>query len=218
MGDRIRVLIVDDQALFRNALASLLSRESDIEVVGQCVDVETAAKMIGELQPDMVLLDVDLRGRTGGELLNFLPTGFERPRILLVTGSEDPAEVAVILERGAHGAVSKSPDSTDLPTVIRRVHGGEIWVDPTYLHQFVSAFARSGAAPDGHFSDREREILSWVCRGLGNKEIASKLSISEAAVKAGMQRLFQKYGVRSRAQLIAVTSGSMHQATGKKGL
>jgi len=211
VGDRIRILIVDDQALFSNALGSLLGKEGDLEVIGQCSDLDKAALLIADEQPDIVLLDVDLKGRTGGELLDMLPPGFATPRIVVVTAVEDASQVAAILQKGARGAVSKSAQSTDLPAVIRRVMGGEIWIDPFFLSSFVSASVRSSATPDGHhFSDREREILSWVCRGLGNKEIASKLSISEAAVKAGMQRLFQKYGVRSRAQLIAVTSGNLH--------
>jgi DNA-binding NarL/FixJ family response regulator len=209
VGTRIKILIVDDQALFRNALGLLLRQEPDFEIVGQCDDVDSAVQWVLDGKPDLILLDVDLRGRAGSDLLNLLPVE-GRPRILLVTGSDDPAEVAAILRKGAHGAVSKSPANTDLPTVIRRVMAGETWIDPTYLSHFVAAFARA-ATPEGlHFSDREREILLWVCRGLGNKEIASKLSISEAAVKAGMQRLFQKYGVRTRAQLIAVTSGLIH--------
>ncbi|HXJ40668.1 MAG TPA: response regulator transcription factor [Bryobacteraceae bacterium] len=211
MGDCIKLVIVDDQSLFRSALFTMLKLESDFEVVGQCADVERAVSVIAEARPDVVLLDVDLNGRTGGELLNAMPPGCEKTKVLLVTGVSDPAEIAVILQKGAQGAFSKSSESTDLPAVIRRIAAGEQWVDPIYLSRFVSAFVRSSGAPEGHhFSDREREILTWVCRGLSNKEIAAKLMISEAAVKAGMQRLFQKYGVRSRAQLIAVTSGILH--------
>jgi two-component system nitrate/nitrite response regulator NarL len=203
----IRVLIVDDHALFRQGLARLLDGEPGFEVVGQCATVEEAVQAARTSRPDVVLLDVDLPGRAAGDFFDLLsPDGScVTP---LVTAVLNHGEIARLLRRGAKGAFSKATDASRLPDAIRQTIAGEIWVDQVYLKGFIGAAAKAPAEIDVPSpSDREREVLALICRGLSNKQIADELGLSEPAVKAALQRMFRKFGVGNRAQLLAVSAG-----------
>jgi two-component system nitrate/nitrite response regulator NarL len=205
----IRVLIVDDHALFRQGLARLLDGEPGFKVVGQCSTVDEAAQAACTSRPHVVLLDVDLPGRAAGDFFELLSPDISCVT-LLVTAVLNHGEIARLLRLGAKGAFSKSTDSSRLPSAIRQALAGEIWVDQVYLKGFIAAAATAPAtaeidapAPSG----REREVLALICCGLSNKQIADELSFSEPTVKAALQRLFRKFGVSNRAQLLAVSAG-----------
>ncbi len=207
MDKEIRILIVDDHALFRHGLARLLAEEPGFQVVGQCTTVDEALQTVPDARPDAVLLDVDLPGRPAGDLLDFLPPDAGCVT-LLVTAATNGSEIARLIRRGAKGAFSKATDSARLPGAIRRVVSGEVWVDQIYLDGFIGAAADAPEeSEDPAPSQREREVLVLVSRGLSNKQIADRLHFSEAAVKAALQRLFRKFGVSNRAQLVAVSAG-----------
>lgn len=207
METHIRVLIVDDHALFRQGLARLLDGEPGFEVVGQCATVEEAVQAASTSRPDVVLLDVDLPGRAAGDFFDLLSPDVSCVT-LLVTAVLNHGEIARLLRRGAKGVFSKATDASRLPDAIRQTIAGEVWVDQVYLKGFIDAAAAAPAEIDVPSpSDREREVLALICRGLSNKEIADKLGFSEPAVKAALQRMFRKFGVCNRAQLLAVSAG-----------
>jgi DNA-binding NarL/FixJ family response regulator len=181
---RIRVALVDDQALVRQAVAALLR---------------------SELSPDIVLLDLDLGAASGVSFPGPVREAGFKGKILVVTGVDDKQEIARALRAGADAVYLKSRPAIDLPHIIRRVCRGETYVDREFLDH-VFELAAGGVvqpAPATVLSNREHAILDAVASGLSNKEIASHFGVSEPAIKAALQRLFAKYGVRTRTQLAA---------------
>jgi two-component system nitrate/nitrite response regulator NarL len=206
MESVIRLLIVDDHALFRQGVARLLAEEPGFQVVGQCGSVEDAVAAVQQSPVDVVLLDIDLPGRPAADIFSLLPPE-TACAVLLVTAVTDHGEIARLLRKGARGVFSKSTDASRLPDAIRQVFTGENWIDRVYLEAFIAAAASGLPESDGPLpSSRERDVLSLVGRGLSNKQIADELGFSEPAVKAALQRLFRKFGVGSRAQLVAVST------------
>jgi len=208
LAAEIRILIVDDHALFRQGLARLLAVNPGFRVVGESATATHAIQALGETNPNIILLDVDLATHTARDFFDLLPPGSSFP-VLLVTAATGYTEVARLMRRGARGVFSKSSGVEVLPDAIRAVVSGEVWIDRAYLDLFIDAAAadeaegRSQPLP----SLREQDILALVAGGLSNKQIADSLGISEVGVKAGLQRLFRKFGVGNRAQLLAVASG-----------
>jgi DNA-binding NarL/FixJ family response regulator len=201
----IRLLLVDDHALFREGLARLLSSEPDFLVLPQCSNVNEALAVLETSPVDLILLDYDLGQETG---LRFLIRASERGfqgRVLIVTAGLTETEAADLLRHGATGIFLKHSPPSLLAKAIRKVMEGEVWLDQKYLKVLLQHNA--AAEPEGRarrLSEREREVLRAVFEGLANKEIAVRLLVSESSVKATLQQLFLKTGVRTRSQLVRV--------------
>ena len=141
----------------------------------------------------------------GREFLASLPPDFSSA-VLLATRATPIAVIAQLLQAGANGVFCNSSPAMELPRAILKVLHEEIWIDPAYWKPLIAAAAWAGTPAAELCTEQEREILTWVRRGLGNKEIAEHLGISLAGVKAGLQRLFRKYAVRKRAQLVSAAA------------
>ena len=205
MNTKIRLMLVDDHTLFREGLARLLEAESGLQLIGHFSSAAEALAAIDLSSVDVVLLDFDL-GETQG--LHFLrearEMGFEG-KILMVTAGMSDADAVQILQSGASGIFLKHNAPTSLITAIRRVAAGEPWLDSTSLDSLVgAASSKSKPQASSALSKREHEVLKGVFEGLTNKEIAANLDISESYVKAVLQQLFGKTGVRTRSQLVRV--------------
>ncbi len=204
--DRVRILLVDDHALFREGLARLLGAEAGFEVVAQCGTVDEAIAIVSTRPVDLVLLDVDLGSERGSELVRRLRQSEPPARVLVVTAGLTDTEAAWFLREGAAGIFLKHDPPAVLGRSIRQVMDGEASVD----HRILSGVLRMGAprADDqddkATLTNREREVLRGVLEGNANKEIAANLQISESSVKAALQQLFQKTGVRTRSQLVRI--------------
>ncbi len=197
------VLLVDDHALFREGLSRLLAADSDIHVAAQCATVGEALELMGSQKFDLVLLDYELGDRRGNEVvLAAQERGFEG-RILIVTVGLTRAEVRQMLNHGVNGIFLKNHPPEMLLEAIHKVMAGERWLDPKYLDPMADdspgAFARRAK-----FTERDRQVLRGVFEGLANKELAERLHVSESAVKASLQQIFSKTGVRTRSQLVRV--------------
>jgi len=202
---KIRILLVDDHALFREGLRRLLESEPDLEMVACCASGEEGAATLREKAVDLVLLDYDL-GNEGG--LEFIPRaqqdGFQG-RFLIVTAGMSDADSMRAFVLGAVGIFPKHNPPGTLIEAIRKVMGGEIWLDHDSLRGLIEAKKRPDWQQQGrHFTEREDQVLQGVFEGLGNKEIGARLSISESSVKAALQQLFRKTGVRTRSQLVRI--------------
>lgn len=198
----IRVLIVDDHVLFRDGLARLLESERGFVVAGRCATVEAGLAAALEREVDIVLLDFDLGLERAFDFqAKVHERNLEMPVLILTAGLEVD-EARRLLQMGARGIVTKQQSLGSLAEAIQKVLRGETWIDPQF------AAAREKAPPpvpaDGYapFTERETAVLRGVFEGYANKEIAGMLEISESAVKAALQRLFQKTGVRTRGQLV----------------
>ncbi len=199
----IRALLVDDHAVFRESLARALSAESGLRVE-HCGTIRDALRIIAETQVDLVLLDHDLGSERASQ---FLPAarqlGFSG-RVLIVTGWISETEARRLLRQGVAGIYVKQSSLADLCDAIRTVAAGESWLDKRYSSLAGAAAAKEEEASKPHFNERQRKVLRSVLEGLSNKEIAWQLQISESYVKAILQSLFQKTGVRTRGQLVRV--------------
>jgi DNA-binding NarL/FixJ family response regulator len=201
----IRLLLLDDHTLFRESLSRLLDAEPDFEMVADCSSVEQAIEVLRNRAVDLVLLDYDLGPQRAPDFLDQSRALGFAPRVLMVTAGITPSESLQILNDGASGLFLKHSSPASLAEAIRRVSGGETWVDQRCLREIVQVASQPEGRPASKdFTDRERSVLRGVFEGLSNKEIGARLEISESSVKAALQQLFHKTGVRTRSQLVRI--------------
>jgi two-component system, NarL family, nitrate/nitrite response regulator NarL len=200
------ILIVDDHALFREGLGRLLSASLEFEVVGQCSTLEEAAAALATTPVDVILLDYDMGEQLGSDLLTTLRRTGNPAKVLMVTGGLTDEVSVQVLEAGAAGIILKHSSPDQLVLAIRQIARGESWLDKGLLHSLVSGQASSSRPVEENQSltNRQGEVLRGILDGLTNKEIAWNLKSSESAVKAVIQELFRKAGVRTRSQLVRI--------------
>jgi DNA-binding NarL/FixJ family response regulator len=200
-------LIIDDHALFRESVARFLNGERGLEVVADCGTIEEAREILERGDAvDLVLLDFDLGQRDGLDFMRVAEDLRFKGKVLLVTAGLNDADAAKLLKRGIAGIFPKHQPPELLSEAIRDVLTGKAWFDQGQLRRIV------GAAPQeeddlvrtGNLTERELQVLSFVFKGLGNKEIADQLQISESSVKGTLQQLFRKTGARTRGQLVRI--------------
>jgi two-component system nitrate/nitrite response regulator NarL len=197
----ITVLLVDDHALFRESVARVLALDPQLRIE-HCASIAAALQILSQHPVDVVLLDHDLGGERASQFLPAARQSGFRGRVLVVTAWVSETEARRLLQQGVAGIFLKQGSLEDLVTSIRTVAGGGSWVDPSLAALEENAPGHESPAP--LFNDRQRKVLRFVLEGLSNKEIAWRLQISESYVKAILQSLFQKTGVRTRGQLVRV--------------
>ena len=209
---RITLFLIDDHTLLRRGLVALLSQQDDLQVVGEAGDAAQALRLVPQLRPQVILLDNHLPGVRGIDAIADLRAASPGSRILMLTVSEDGADLASALQRGAQGYLLKTIDCELLAEAIRRAAHGEPVVSPEMMGKLVAAFQSQGgpppaAAPEpaaedsgAPLSPREEEVLREIARGASNKEIARQLSIAETTVKIHVQHILRKLGLSSRVQ------------------
>jgi two-component system, NarL family, nitrate/nitrite response regulator NarL len=202
----IRILMVDDHSLFRESLSRFLEADPAFLVVGQCGTASEAIAAYSETPTDVILLDYDLGEEQGTRLLPELKSHLGEARVLMVTAGMSDTIALQAMEAGASGVFLKHSSLDQLVTAIRQVVKGEIWLDTGVAH---SLFGERSTRRD-HFermqplTSRQSEVLRGILDGLTNKEIAWNLKVSESSVKAAIQELFHKAGVRTRSQLVRI--------------
>lgn len=204
---RFRILLVDDHALFRESVARFLDEEPGLQVVGSCASVDEAKEFLQKKSADVVLLDFDLGQRDGLDFMRVAENLHFPGKILLVTADVDESNAASLIRHGIAGIFLKYHSPVLLVEAIRTVLSGNVWFEQGYLQRVLGQESKSSEDQQTHarrLTEREREVLSFVLEGLANKEIADRLSVSESSVKATMQQLFQKTGVRTRSQLVRI--------------
>jgi DNA-binding NarL/FixJ family response regulator len=196
-----RVLIVDDHALFRESVARILSADPQFEVE-HCGSIAAALPLLAQRAFDLVLLDHDLGGERASQFLPAARQSGFAGRVLVVTAWVSGTEARRLLQQGVAGIFLKQGPLEDLTAAIHAVMSGAAWIDKALAGREESPAGGDSSAP--LFNDRQRKVLRFVLEGLSNKEIAWRLQISESYVKAILQSLFQKTGVRTRGQLVRV--------------
>ena len=195
----IRILLIDDHVLFREGVGRLLQAEPDFEVVGSCDTLEQAAALLRDHPVDVLLLDYDLGVRKGSELLRQLGSDY-KGRVLVLTAGVSGSQARELVQLGASGIFLKHHSPALLAQSIRQIYAGGTYMDDAQLRALL-------APPEDRtsgFTEREKLVLRYVVEGQSNKEIASSISTSESTVKAVLQSLFDKTGVRSRSQLVRI--------------
>jgi len=215
--DKLRVVIVDDHALFREGLATILEAQSDIEIVGQGGSAQEAVRLVHDLLPEIILLDIDMPGG-GLEAARAIANEFPVTKIVILTASEEDDHLIAALKIGARAFILKGVAARELLRILRAVSAGESYVPPALaasllleMHEPKTLSQKNLDDPMNHLTEREREILESLAGGLSNKEIGEKLFLSEKTVKHYMTNILQKLQVRNRveAALLAQKSGKI---------
>jgi len=220
----IRILVVDDHTLFRRGLTALLARDPQVVVVGDAGDAGEAQRRALELQPDLILLDNHLPGVNGVDALPALLEAAPNTRVLMLTVSEDEADLAAALRGGAAGYLLKTAEGDALISAIVRTVQGESVIAPEMTSKLVAAYRGAAsqepptppappmaapvaeAGPLDALSPRERDILRGMAQGASNKEIAREHGIAETTVKIHVQHILRKLSVSSRVHAAVIAS------------
>lgn len=205
--EAIRILIADDHPIVRDGLRRLLETEPDFSVVGQAADGREAVKLVRELTPDVLLLDLSMPRLPGLEVLRELSESAAAVRTILLAAAIEKEQIIEALQMGARGVVLKESATQLLFKSIRTVMAGQYWVGREKVSDLVAALrglvASGGEKPDKNFglTRRELEIVSTIVAGYTNRDIAQKFSLSEDTVKHHLTHIFDKLGVSSRLEL-----------------
>jgi DNA-binding NarL/FixJ family response regulator len=220
-SDRLHVVIVDDHALFREGLATILGTQGDIEVVGEGGTAQDAIRLARDLLPEIILLDIDMPGG-GLEAARIISNDQPVCKIVILTASEEDDHLIAALKAGARAFILKGVAARELLRILRAVAAGESYVPPALaasllleMHEPQAHARKAPADPINELTEREREILESLAGGLSNKEIGEKLFLSEKTVKHYMTNILQKLQVRNRveAALLAQKRGNIDKSS-----
>ena len=208
-ADAIRVLIVDDHALFRRGLQMVLEQESDIIVVGEGGDGAEAVAKAQELMPDVVLMDVRMPKRGGIDATKQIKEILPHVKILMLTISDEEADLYDAIKAGATGYLLKEVSIEEVGAAIRSVQTGQSLISPSMASKLLSEFAtmvkradEKQSAPQPRLTDREMEVLKLVAKGRNNRDIAKELFISENTVKNHIRNILEKLHLHSRMEAV----------------
>ena len=211
----IRVALVDDDILIREGLRMIIDRADDLQVVATAGDGEEALRMAREHRPDVMLMDVRMPVLDGIEATRRITESETSPRVIILTTFELDEYVFEALRAGASGFLLKRTEPEQLVAAVRVVAGGEALLSPSVTRRLIAEFTRRPQMGSNvrlaELTEREREVLHLIARGLSNQELADQLFIADNSVKTHVKRIFTKLGARDRAQaiVIAYESGLM---------
>jgi len=211
--DPIRVLVVDDHALFRRGLEMVLAEESDIELVGEASDGAEAVAKAGEALPDVVLMDIRMPKSSGIEACRAMKEVAPSAKIVMLTISDEEEDLFEAIRAGASGYLLKDIPYDEVADVVRAVYGGQSLINPSMAAKLLTEFAalakrdgeeRAEQVPAPKLTDREMEVLRLVARGMNNRDIAKELFISENTVKNHVRNILEKLQIHSRMEAVMI--------------
>lgn len=205
----VRVALVDDQPLVRKGLRVLIAETPELDVVGEAGAGREAVELVHQVQPDVVVMDIRMPEMDGIQATRLITEGPTSAKVLVLTTFDDDEYVYGALRAGASGFLVKDMDLDDIITGIRLVAAGDALIAPSVTRRLIEQFAsrpepRPAPRPVEGITNREREVLSLIARGLSNHEIAAQLVISPATAKAHVARLLSKLDARDRVQLVII--------------
>jgi DNA-binding NarL/FixJ family response regulator len=197
---RIRLALLDDHLLFRESLARLLAAEHDFELVAECTTSAEALKSLKGTGVDVILVDIGI----AKEFVPWAQKARYPGKSLVIASEVDATDSAIVLKYGASGIFLASDSASRLMQAIRLVASGEAWVDQKVLQLLAERFPHFDARWEGNLTEREQTVLHGVLDGLSNRKIGEQIGVSESTIKATLQHLFKKAGVRTRSQLVRI--------------
>ncbi|HEX5919636.1 response regulator [Nocardioides sp. GCM10028917] len=203
----VRVLVVDDQELFRRGLIMLLGGDIDIEVVGEAADGITATELAITTAPDVILLDVRMPRRTGVEACRAIKEAVPATKIIMLTVSDEEADLYESVKNGAAGYLLKDSSIEEVAQAIRVVNEGQSLISPSMAVKLIDEFKQMSKpereqGPALRLTERELEVLRLVAKGLNNREVAKELFISENTVKNHVRNILEKLQLHSRMEAV----------------
>ena len=207
--ERLRVMVVDDHALFRRGLEMVLGGEPDLDLVGEASDGQEAIEKATELMPDVVLMDVRMPRRSGIEATAQIRDLLPHVKILMLTISDEESDLYDAIKAGASGYLLKEIPIEEVADAIRSVWAGQSRISPSMASKLLNEFAAMSKATDERppmpaprLTDREMEVLRLVAQGLNNRDIAKQLFISENTVKNHIRNILEKLHLHSRMEAV----------------
>ncbi len=208
-GERLRVLVADDHALYRRGLEMVLSQEDDIDIVGEAADGAEAIRKVEELLPDVVLMDIRMPRRSGIEACTAIKDVVPSTKIVILTISDEESDLYEAVRAGANGYLLKDVPGEEIADGIRAVAGGQSLISPSMASKLLTEFAtmikkheERPQVPVPRLTDRELQVLKLVARGMANKDIAKELFISENTVKNHVRNILEKLQLHSRMEAV----------------
>jgi DNA-binding NarL/FixJ family response regulator len=203
-NSRIRVVIADDHPIVRSGIAGQLSLEPDIEVQGQAVDGGEALRLVHNLLPDVLILDINMPGIRSVDVIQQLQTMPRPPHVLILTAHNDIESVLILLKAGAKGYVLKDEEPQAITTAVRAVAQGRTWLSAAVMTSMVDHTTRDALKTDTReLSSREVEVLRLLAEGRENQDIGDILGISERTVRYHLRNIYDKLDVQTRGAAIA---------------
>jgi DNA-binding NarL/FixJ family response regulator len=206
----VRIVILDNHALFRAGLRLLIESRPGMEVVGEAGNVNEGFNLISSLKPDVVLLELNLAGQTGVDIIPCLIKASDRSRFILVTCDDDPQTHKCAVQTGVTGVVLKTQSAETLIKAIEKVNAGEVWLERSMVADVLFNLSRNHAPGKNDLSEkgipslseREKQVVMLIGQGYKNKKIAEQLCISETTVRHHLTSIYNKVGVSDRLELL----------------
>ena len=212
------VLIVDDHPLFRRGVCELLQLEESIEIVGEAGTREEALELVREKAPDLVVLDLNVRGSSGLQILTDIKAEDPSQRVVMLTVSDSKADLAACIQAGADGYFLKDMDPERFLASLRSALEGQSVIDPmmmghltSFLRDGAEAPAKSDPLKDVHLTERERDVVALIAKGYSNKLIARELHITDGTVKGHVKNILKKLRFKTRVEAAVWASSQEHQ-------
>jgi len=203
---KTRIYLVDDHALIRRGVVSLLAAEPDLDVCGQGEEAAPAMSQIMQLQPDVAIVDISLRGNSGLELIKSIKAFNANIQVIVLSMHHESVYALRALKAGAHGYVMKQEDAPRLVEAVRRVRDGQLFVSENVsnqmLNRLVNGTTGDDASPVAALSDRELEVVNLIGQGMLTREIAGQLHVSIKTVETHRAHIKEKLGLRNATQLV----------------
>src|SRR5687768_3608596 len=206
----IRIALIDDHSVVRSGLRMLIESVPNMSVVAEAGNAQDAIAIVEREQPDLILLDLDIDGSSSLDFLPELLTRSEQSRVVLLTALDDPELHHRALHLGAMGVVLKEQAASVLIKAIEKVYDGEVWIDRAMMASVLTGLSKArdagkvdmDAARISSLTEREVEVISFICDGLQNKKIADRMGITETTVRHHLTSIFGKLGCESRLELV----------------
>jgi len=213
MNDSATTLIaIDDHPLYRKGVADLVAMEPSLKMIGEAPDGESGITLASELQPDLILLDLNMKGKDGLETLKAIKNSDLDARVIMLTVSDNEEDVVMALRSGADGYLLKDMEPEDTLEYLRQAARGRLVISDRLtelLAHALRAEGRDSGSKDNQLTEREHEIVNYIAKGYSNKVIARNLKISDGTVKVHVKHILKKLGLHSRIE-VAVWSLSRH--------
>ena len=206
MSEPIHILLADDHPVVRDGLVAILSTQPDFEVVGEAGNGRLAIQLVQELNPDLILLDLEMPEMDGVETLQTLRAANPDVRVIVFTAFDTDERILTAVQAGAQGYLLKGVPRQELFNAIRIVHGGGSLLQPIIASKLLRQVSQESSPPVETLTPRELEVLELLAQGLQNKEIAAELVISERTVKFHVSAILNKLGAGNRTEAVAIAA------------